>query len=376
MLLGVLVNNKLLSRIKKGNAPSGLKLLACEAAKAYVPLIIMSPQSINWWSKTVKGFVCYASENEWKVIESPFPDAIYDRATFGAKGRKTGNMVRKRFREEFSIPFLNNKHAFGKWETHRTLSRCLNIRRYLPDTDMYRHPYQLVDFIGKYGTVYVKASNGSLGKEVYKLQQLFKGGYLVGYRENGQNCSERLNLHEFQAKIINGRLAGKKVIIQQGIYLAHFNERDFDIRLLVQKDGNSLWSVIDKAVRVGAPGSVVTNVSSGGEVRKLDEVLSAIFPEKAQKIKQDIDSLALGICSCLENRYGRLCELGMDMALDIYGKLWLLEVNGKPAKVSVRRSQDTKLISKAYSNPVMYFKYLYKHEIIQGNPENEVQSNE
>lgn len=116
---------------------------------------------------------------------------------------------------------------------------------------------------------------------------------------------------------------------------------------------------MDKSVRLAPPGSIVTNVSSGATVEKFEKIVPQVFPQEYPTISQRIDLLALTVCSKLEENFGRLGELAIDMALDVGGSLWLIEVNSKPSKISVRRSQDKELIQRAYSNPVKYAKFLY-----------------
>jgi D-alanine-D-alanine ligase-like ATP-grasp enzyme len=101
--------------------------------------------------------------------------------------------------------------------------------------------------------------------------------------------------------------------------------------------------------------SVVTNISAGGEARKFEEVIPQVFPGLEAFIERQINSMSNNICRCLEKKYGRLGELGIDAALDESGKLWLLEINGKPAKSCVHNSNSPELIHTAYSNIVKYF---------------------
>lgn len=368
MLLGLFVNPKTYSRLPKGDAPSGIRLLAEEAVREGVNLVALTTFSVDWWEKRINGLLYSKEDGTWKVGVFPFPDVIYDRATLTKKELSVGSLVRTRFKEHFKIPYINNKQAFGKWNTFKILANYPEVKKHLPETCLYYHPLNLEEMLKKYQSVYIKASAGSMGRNIYKAQQAYQGVVTVSYREKGRNCSDSLTYEGIHGRLIKGKLKGKKVIIQQGIDLACLEDKPFDVRLLVQKDHAGTWTIVDKSVRLAEPGSVVTNVSSGASVSKFDDVIPQVFLKGHSKISQELELLTQSICRRLEESYGPQGELGIDMAVDKAGKLWLIEVNAKPSKISVRRSGDSAsmyrksgandIIQRAYSNPVKYAKYL------------------
>lgn len=362
MKVGIYFNRATFNQVRRGKILNELKYLVQEGIPEDVEFFVFCPFGIEWWNKKINGLRYSVHENRWKKSTFSFPDAIYDRATFPEKEKEIGHEVRRILKQDYKILFLNTKHYFNKWETHKILSKSLELKEYLPDTEIYNHPFILEKFLKKYKTIYVKDSGGRLGRNIFKVEKADEGGYIVSIQKNGKVYHGKLDIKGLQERIINGELAEKTVIIQQGINLARFNGRPFDIRILVQKNGRGKWMVVDKSIRVaGNRNSVVTNISAGGEVRKFTEIVPILFPNNADDIEKQVNTISINVCKCLEERYGRLGELGIDAALDAYGKVWLLEVNGKPAKTCVHNSNNPELIHTAYSNIVKYFKYIYNN---------------
>lgn len=359
MIIGVYFNTNTFTRIREGADLNELKYLVQEAIPERVEVFVFSPENINWRNKKIKGLAYDMGNKKWKPAVFSFPDAVYDRATFPEREKKTGHEVRRRLRKEYNIIFMNNKHYFNKWETHLALSFYPDLAEYLLHTEIYSHPLLLDKFLNRYKTVYIKDSAGKLGHNIYKIQKEYNGRYILFNQKNGKINRSILELDSLNDRIVNYELQGKTIIIQQGIELASVENRPFDIRILVQKNGTGKWNVVDKSIRVAADkNSIVTNISAGGEAKKFKEVIPIVFPRFYEDIERQLNTMSVSICRCLEKKYGRLGELGIDAALDIQGKVWLLEVNGKPAKACIHNSGDSELIHTAYSNIIGYFKYV------------------
>lgn len=355
MILGIYFNQRNFKRLHEGKLDAKMNALAEEAFKEDVKLLVFSPLSIDWISKNIHGLTYNAVSKSWELIVSPFPDIIYDRATFPEKEKEIGGFIREHLSHEYKLPLINSKSYFNKWETHEVLSKNSAIIRYLPDTEKYYHPQQITDFLNKYSSVYIKDSGGRLGKNIFKLQKAPDGLYILSYQTSRSRHTDKLTLQQVHNKLAEDKLSGKNIIIQQGIDVALLNKHPFDVRILVQKNESGNWEVVDKSIRAAAPGSIVTNISSGGEVKKFNEVIPLIFSDPSS-ISSEVDILVITVCKALEEEYGRLGELGIDIAIDKKGKVWLLEVNGKPAKLCIYHSCDQELINRSCSNIIKYSK--------------------
>jgi glutathione synthase/RimK-type ligase-like ATP-grasp enzyme len=361
MILGIYFNQKNFKRLYIRKLEPKMNFLAEEALKEEVQVLVFSPLCIDWLSKNINGLIYNAVSKKWELAVYPFPDIIYDRATFPEKEKEVGHFVRSRLNKEFKISFVNNKSYFNKLETHEVLSNDSAIIKYLPDTERYSHPCQIIDFLNKYTSVYIKDSGGRLGKNIFKLHKAPEEFYILSYQDSRNKYSDKLTLQEIHNKFEANKLLGMNILIQQGIDIAALDEHPFDVRILAQKNETQSWEVVDKSIRVASPGSIVTNVSSGGEVKKFNEVIPLLF-SNSKSISSEIDLLAITVCEALEKKYGRLGELGLDVAIDKSGKVWLLEVNGKPAKLCIYHSGNLELINRSCRNIVRYSK-----KVIQAN---------
>lgn len=354
MLLGLLITEYSLRLVR--NKSFRLQLLAREAINENINVVVFAPSGVNWVDGSVNGLVFNVRKRAWKSGKTPFPNAIYDRAVFGSRKREKflAKKVRKRLKGEYGIPFLNTVNSFDKWKTYQALSLYAGVKKYLPETRLYRDLADLALLLHKYGTVYIKPSGGSHGRGVFQVKQAYDGKYLFSYRERGRNIRNLLTREGFCKKLIAGKLAAKKVIVQQGITLASLKGVPFDIRVRTQKNGAGQWRIVLKFVRMAAPGSIVTNTSNGGYGHTFRGVIPYVFPKSWTRINREINFLVYNACFGLEQQFGQLGEIGFDIALDTAGKIWLLEANTKPGNGRAGYGR--------YYNPVKYAKYLWKKQ--------------
>jgi hypothetical protein len=85
--------------------------------------------------------------------------------------------------------------------------------------------------------------------------------------------------------------------------------------------------------------------------------------DKVKQIKQDMYSFAYKLAPFLETKFGKLCELGIDIAVDPNGGIWLLEVNPKPSREVFRRIGAKEIYRKAVTRPLEYALWLMKEQL-------------
>ena len=105
-------------------------------------------------------------------------------------------------------------------------------------------------------------------------------------------------------------------IVQQGIALATFRGRPFDLRIIFQKNGQGKWQISKKFVRLAPPGSSVANLSSGGSVETSRKVMTALFKNKEiieKKTRRYI--ISADLANTLELSSGQILVLGLILVL-------------------------------------------------------------
>jgi len=125
------------------------------------------------------------------------------------------------------------------------------------------------------------------------------------------------------------------LLIQPYIHCKTKSGNVFDFRLHVQKNGAGEWVNTAIYPRIGAPGSIVSNIFVGGSTNMLEPFLEQEFGNASTSIKQFLEAFALRLANHLDIlQYQlfaeKLDEIGIDVGLDKNGKYWLFEVNWRP----------------------------------------------
>lgn len=159
---------------------------------------------------------------------------------------------------------------------------------------------------------------------------------------------------------LSALLAGtrRRYVVQQGLDLAYLQGSPYDVRSIVQKNGQGEWQVTGKAARIGRRYSITSNLHTGGFARTVPTILQAYFPDRAEEIEQQIDHLAIRIAQVMEQKAGPLCDLGLDMGVDRQGNVWILEVNSKPGRKVFRHTGDRLARRLSVETPMAYARYL------------------
>lgn len=112
---------------------------------------------------------------------------------------------------------------------------------------------------------------------------------------------------------------------------------------------------------MGAQDSIITSPRSGGAVADLPTVLKEEFEEDdytKDGLYEKVIEVGREVAKTIEAEFGDCVELGLDMTIDIDGRVWIIEVNGKPLKVSLKWLNDPNLMTRCYCRPVEYAVFL------------------
>ncbi|MBW7461760.1 YheC/YheD family protein, partial [Paenibacillus sepulcri] len=84
--------------------------------------------------------------------------------------------------------------------------------------------------------------------------------------------------------------------------------------------------------------------------------------ETVQQITDKAGELGVQMAAFLEESYGRLCELALDLAIDRKGQIWLLEVNPKPAREVFLQAGERETYRRAITRPLEYAVWLHEQK--------------
>lgn len=319
-----------------------------------------SLKNIDWNNKKIKGLTYISGVDKWTFAWFPMPEVIYDLGTKFSEEQKTmAREIRKRFRSNLNVHFINNLDHISKWKSYRQLSKYDKIAGYLPATVRYGSFKDFMRMLKKHRFVFLKAYYGSRGKQVMSIEKINGQYKLVFFADELQvlilSSLEELRTH------IEQFIDGRKFIIQQGIRLLKFKGSCFDMRVLIIKDNEGKWKIVSNYARIAKANLNITNYSAGGDCNFYNNIYSDLSCPLCRGSIPNYDEIAsetLKIAAVIEQEFGTFGELGMDMAIDEYGKLWFFEANTKPDKDLVEGLDDFDEINPQYLAIFEYAEYL------------------
>lgn len=237
----------------------------------------------------------------------------------------------------------------------------------MPETLLYQSSADLRRMLKTNSVVYIKPANGTGGRGILRIERMKdgRGVYdIQGRRQDRRIIPTRKVSSTRLDSIVRQWCIGGRFLIQQGIPLRLPGGRFHDYRMLVQKNGQGVWELTGMAARVGAARSVTSNLHGGGHAVRAETLLKEWLgsQDKTDKVMKTAERLGLDAAAFLEESYGALCELALDLAIDREGKIYVLEVNPKPAREVFARSGDGTTYRKALLRPLEYALWLYNNK--------------
>ncbi len=305
------------------------KLLSVNKAAGALSFIF-GEQHIDWEQGTIEGY--FFHKHEWKKIEVPFPNVVYDRLpNRRSEGSPKLRKVRERLQKDYLIPWYN-PGFFNKLDIYERLQQDGSVENFLPETHPFTSFALIETMLSRYGHVYIKPKNGSLGIGIHQIiYDRQTDDYFCRYQD--RNEVNRLRKFSSLERLFSTVFEGQsleKMVVQQGIHLLRTNKRSVDFRIHTNKDDHGNWHVSAVAAKIAGQGSVTTHARNGGNIKTLEE----IFPEAEADIYQvKLAEAALQLSRALErNMEGIIGEIGFDLGIDRNGDVWLFEANSKPGR--------------------------------------------
>ncbi|WP_168122780.1 YheC/YheD family protein [Paenibacillus sp. HB172176] len=306
---------------------------ACRARGAYVcfftpgqiPSVSSSDQMESW-----------IYSGGWRKTLMPFPDVINNRLTT----RKLENdpsvqQFLKNVKLLHSAEVFNEKFL-DKTEVFDALKKDSSLTRYLPESHHLRNYANLYNMCSRYNNVFLKPARGSLGKGIIRVSRADGESYQALY---ATAAGSRRQVYPTLGKLysaVSTKMKTARYQIQQGLQLIDIQKRPVDFRALVQKNAAGKWTITSIVARTAGNQHFVSNLARGGTLSTVSSAiaksnLSSGTPklDAQNRLRRAALQIAKGIETQIPVHFG---ELGIDLALDTGGKVWLLEVNSKPSK--------------------------------------------
>lgn len=332
-----------------------------EGRRLGLRVFVFTPEDVHVKQNRIKAQIYDPVTRTWQRKWTDFPDLIFDRCRIQRSHRFEQLL---KFRARYRGETFLNRPLRNKWAIHTILAKDNRFSSYLPATRYYESVQDVKEMLKTHSLLYLKPINGTGGRGILRIEKERDGTVLI----QGRNHSRRIiQPKRIDAERLGDFLAGWKVkdtkyIVQQGLQLKLKNGRVHDYRLLVQKDGSGQWQVTGCAGRVGAAGSITANLHGGGRAVKMDTLLRSWIKDelKIAKIKENVDRFGVEVAQYLELCYDALCELAVDIAIDRKGRIWMIEVNPKPAREVFIRAGESDVYRSAIVRPLEYALWKYR----------------
>ena len=325
-----------------------------------------SVKDIDWENNRIKGYTFRVASNRWEYRWLPMADIIYDRIAHGNEEEKRlVKEERQNLRENSNIRFINPEGSLGKWPLYKKLFMYDEMHKYLPETILYKSFNDIVSMLNKYNFIFIKSSMGSRGEEVFSIEKV-DGKYRIDFynRKLKLVFVENLDLlkNYIDKFIIEKQKYGRVFfVVQQGINLIKYNGHKMDFRITLEKDEYGIWEATNYYAIHSKEHSNITNYCVGGVLHLYEdvyEVLKENYKDVYIPTKDEFGKETIKVAKYIEKQFGTYGEIGMDMAIDEDGHIWLIEGNAKPDKYRVPGIDDMEGPSPQSCAIFKYSKYL------------------
>lgn len=317
-----------------------------------INLFFFSLIQVDLENQLIKGVFFDKKDHLWKEGSFSFPDVFYYCGGIPKRMRLMYLQFIDTLKEN-GCQFINHTMGFDKWDIYKLIAQNAETRPFLPETKLYSDVNTLKDMLNVYGTVYLKGCKGQKGEQVIRVRKISANWYEYRYSKNRLRVG-KVHLRSL-IKLLSVFFKNKMFVIQQGISLREIGGRKIDMRAEMQRTANGELVVTGIAVRLGRVGSPVTIHSSS---YRFIDYLAVIGSEINNISERKVTDFLYRIYSAVEAGYGRLGELGIDFALDTKGRLWFIECNSHPTKVSLMKAYDKMTVNQAFSNTLAYARFL------------------
>lgn len=319
----------------RGNRSNFSDLIAAGEDQGFT-VYVLTIKHLKFKQSRLTGFAYEKQSQTWQRRSFPFPDVIYNRIP--QREDELLPTVRRKIAACIRHPRVHfyNPTFFNKWTLFRWLNKSRTTKGFTPATRKLLSQAGLAKMLGKHPFLYLKPASGKAGAGIMSIhiQPDNPLPYRLKIQENKKSATYKCATLGKLWSRIKKQSKNLDYIAQQGIDLATYNDRRFDLRALVQKNGRGQWDITGVGARVAGMNSITTHVPRGGSIDDPESLLASVFgKDTARRIMTKARHTSLLISRQIERASGHdLCEMSMDLGVDKQGNIWFFEANAKPMK--------------------------------------------
>ncbi|MFA9557242.1 YheC/YheD family protein [Evansella sp. AB-rgal1] len=311
-----------------------------------------TPFNYDAKERIVHGLFYNEETREWERSSYPMPDYIYDRV-FYPSDKKVRSYIQKLIHQ-----IRKDSHFIGaglpnKWAVYQWLKKDKYLKDHLPETNILTNE-TLSTFINKYKACLIKPLFGSSGNGIYVIE---KKDDVISIKKGNGSSVQLVNNHiEEVVDYLEEHVRPYSYIIQPLLPLT-INNRPFDLRIVMQKINASDWNVIGKGFRIGKERTFISNLYAGGGIQSTLQLPKSYITPIKENLRKILPIIPLQI----QKFHRPLFELGIDIGIDTFGNVWILEVNSKPGYETVLKTTHISKKDMIFEGPVKLITNLEKH---------------
>lgn len=309
---------------------------------------------------TIKGYYYDWREDIWKTGQFPYPDVVINRCY--PNPVKTCEILEEKMGRN---KIFNRKTLINKLDFYQSLKHIKELKAFLPKTRLLTHKEDLIGMLSENDEVFLKPLDGMMGRGIVKVKKLRIGKALeCMYLKKEEKKFVRQICHINKIPKVLMEASGRKrsYVVQQAIQRMHYEDGPFSFRTWAMKNSHGKWVMPGMFAKVSYGDNFLTNFTAGAKlisVNKLIQYLEGRISYTREELLNLLETLTINTAKALDEKYGPLGELGMDIVFDQKGKPWLIEANGNPGNIPIFIQKDYPLWKDlVFRYPVEYAAYL------------------
>lgn len=306
-------------------------------------LICFGPEDVDIDKQTINGKVF--KEGEW-IEKTVSPPLIINNTPFRKKSDKA------------IFDFLDNnsylmfRNYGDKEELNNTLLNDKKYGRLIIPTITLDSFESIIKSLAQFKNIIIKPKKGSQGRSIYSIVQDDQV-FIVTYKSD----TKSFNLEDLK-ELYNEKFKNKNFIIQKEIQSRTKQNQPFDIRVQFEKNGKGRWVRAQSYVRLGTSEQIVSNISQGGSMTRLNSFLKYHHNSHRKEYREKLKQVTKGLPERIEEIYNtEITSLAFDFGLE-NGDYYLFETNYFPGGTFARG--EIAMLRAAYTKHLLETKFQKK----------------
>ena len=252
-------------------------------------------------------------------VKSRFPNVIYNKNTGSYRNQ---DRVQRTLRK--TIPFMQHTmtdklHLPLELQGQSELNGLFVPSVYVNSLDSF------FSFFEEHEVGVLKNTKEERGEGVHFIQK--DGDSFVFHRGKEQLRWSKVEMEDY----IRHQVLPNSYLIQKYIDTRNTEGRSVDFRMYVAKNEVGQWQIVKDYARLGASDNILTHVYYGGSREDTEKYLQRTYGEDAEAAHEALLATSYQVAKDVDRLYGyALDELGIDLAIDGHGQIWMYEVNTGP----------------------------------------------